>query len=230
MAPQLQYSQNIYEDVLKQYANPRSAWLDLGCGHSLLSHWRFEEEEKIVNVPEILVGFDYDLQSLKNHQTIQLKVKGDISHLPFKAGSFDLVTANMVFEHLMLPETQMLEINKSLKPDGVLIFHTPNVWGYSTIFARLIPEKIKSAIIYFLQDRKEEDVFPTYYRINSIFRIERCAKSAGFMPEKLKLICTAPQFIVIPFLVVFELLWIRLLMTQSFRKLRTNIIAILRKA
>lgn len=229
IAPKLQYSQNIYEDVLNKYSSSQNTWLDLGCGHSLLSPWRLEEEKALVQVPRFLVGFDYDQMSLRNHKTIHDKVRGDISVLPFKDNSFDLITANMVFEHLQLPEKQILEIRRILKPNGLLIFHTPNTKGYSTIIARLIPEKIKSKFIYILQGRKEEDVFQTFYRINSISRIENFARLGGLEPEKFKLICSTPLLIIIPPIAAIELLWIRLLMTKPFRKLRTNIIAILKK-
>jgi len=36
IAPKLSYSQDIYEQVLKQYVNHGAIWLDLGCGHQIL--------------------------------------------------------------------------------------------------------------------------------------------------------------------------------------------------
>ena len=95
--------------------------------------------------------------------------------------------------------------------------------------ARLVPEVIKSKIIYFLDEREDDDVFPAFYRINSMRTINKIAKQARFQIEKIKLICTVALFINIPPVVFFELFWIRLLMTNKMKWARTNIIAILKK-
>src|SRR5262249_62387141 len=97
------------------------------------------------------------------HQTLTHRLRGDIGRLPFAADSFDLVTANMVVEHLDKPEQQIREIYRVLAPGGRLIFHTPNKFGYSTLRARLIPEAIKDKLVYFLQRRAAEDGFPAFY-------------------------------------------------------------------
>ena len=229
ITPTLLYSQNIYEEVLKSHLDSDFIWLDLGCGHSLLPSWRSAEEKKIINNIKRIVGIDYDLGSLKKHNTIQNKVRGDASELPFKKNSFNLITSNMVFEHLDNPELQLREIFNILKPGGLLIFHTPNYYGYTTILAKLIPEKMKDKLIFFLQKRKEEDVFPTYYRINSEFKIREFAKLTGFNVLKIRMIVTTAQFHIIPPVAIIELLWIKMLMKKPFKKFRTNIIAILQK-
>src|SRR5207245_3248743 len=36
IAPRLKYSQQIYEDVLREHSNGRERWLRLGCGHSVM--------------------------------------------------------------------------------------------------------------------------------------------------------------------------------------------------
>jgi len=166
ITPKLRYSQYLYEDILNSYNGPEIKWLDLGCGHQILPPWRQEQEKRLVNKCKQIVGMDYDLPSLKNHESISLKVNGDISRLPFNDRFFDLVTANMVVEHLDNPATQFSEVCRVLKPGGIFIFHTPSIFGYTTILARLVPHKFKDKLIYVLQGRKEDDVFPTYYRAN----------------------------------------------------------------
>jgi hypothetical protein len=95
---------------------------------------------------------------------------------------------------------------------------------------RLIPEALKNKLIYLLQGRKEEDVFPTYYKINSPSEIRKFATLAGLNVSKIKMICSTAELIILPPLVIFELIWIRFLMTKVGKPLRTNIIAILEKA
>lgn len=225
IVPTLKYSQAIYERVLKECLNKNCKWLDLGCGHHLLPPWRYEQEYQLVGCTSYIVGIDYDFLSLKKHKTIQKRVRGDISHLPFDEGCFDIVTSNMVFEHLKDPTIQIKEIHRVLKPGGVLLFHTPNALSYGTITAKLIPENIKDKLVFLLQKRKEEDIFPAYYKINSSNNIKIFAKLCGFEIDKIKMITSSAQFVMIPPLVIFELMIIRILMTDRMKAFRTNIIA-----
>lgn len=230
IAPGLKHSQYIYEQILKENCCPDHVWLDLGCGHQLLPPWQHEAEKELVSKTKLIVGLDYDHNSLKKHYRIQNKVRGDISTLPFSDNCFDLITSNMVFEHLAKPEVQLKEIHRILKPGGTLIFHTPNAQSYSTLGARLIPERIKDKAVYLLQGRKEEDVFPTFYRINSRARIEKLGQECGYQIKKIKMICSSAQFVMILPIVILELIWIRILMAKHMKSQRTNIIAILQKA
>jgi len=229
IVPELRYSQCLYEDILNSHVKPDMIWLDLGCGHKILPTWRQQEEKNLVKKCKTVVGIDYSFDSLKKHKNIPLKARGDITKLPFKDNSFDLVSANMVVEHLENPGLQFLEINRIVKPKGVFIFHTPNLFGYTTLISKMVPEIFKDKLIYIFQGRKEEDVFDTYYRANSKKIIIRIANKTGFEIEKIKPIVSDAQLLIIPPLVVFELLWIRMLMTMTLKPLRTNIIAILRK-
>ena len=230
IAPKLKYSQYIYEEILAGNCQTNYIWLDLGCGHQLLPPWRYDEEKILVKKCKTIVGLDYDFHSLTKHRTIENKIRGDISNLPFSDNSFDLITSNMVLEHLNRPEIQLKEIHRILKPGGKLIFHTPNKLSYTTVMARLIPERIKDKLIFLLQSRKEEDVFPAFYKINSRSEIEKLSEQCGFRVKKIRMICSSAQFAIIPPIVILELLWIRLLMTKPMRWLRNNIIAILEKA
>lgn len=230
ITPGLKYSQEIYEDILNEYSRDTPKWLDLGCGHHLLSPWRLEEEMALAAKPALLVGIDYDYLSLTKHKSIRHRLRGDISRLPFPDNTFDLITSNMVFEHLKNPHEQLQEIGRVLAPGGILIFHTPAKRGYGTLAARMIPDFVKEKLVYLLEERKEEDIFPTFYRINSAQEIRKLAAQAGLAVRKLRLICTSSYFTVFPPLALLELLWIRFLMTKAGRPLRTNIIAILQKA
>ena len=229
IAPTLKYSQSIYEDILRHYSLDSGYWLDLGCGHQLLPPWRLDQERALVQRAELFVGLDHQYDALKKHDTIRHKIHGNISQLPFKSKCFDIVTSNMVFEHLREPRAQLQEVSRVLKPGGLLIFHTPNVFGYGTLIARVIPKSIKARLCYMLDGRKEEDVFPTYYKINSTRSIKRVAQSLGFETRDIRLIVSSPQLVMIPPLAVLELLFIRILMTKMCRPIRTNIIGVLRK-
>jgi|SRR5580704_243111 SAM-dependent methyltransferase len=229
VVPGLRYSQDFYEDRLREVLSQNAWWLDIGCGHQVLPAWREQQEKSLVQQAEFVVGFDYDWPSLMKHRSIHLRVQGKISALSFKDESFDLVTANMVVEHLAEPDLQFREIHRILRPGGLFVFHTPNAYGYMTLFARLVPEFMKGRLIQLLDGRAAEDVFKTYYRANTESQIRRLAQQTGFEIEKLRLVASVAKFAVIAPLAFFELLWIRLLLWRGLRSLRTNLIVTLKK-
>src|SRR5262249_12238021 len=96
IAPTLRYSQYPYEEILAAHVRRDTRWLDLGCGHHVLPPWRGEQERRLVATCRSLVGLDADLVSLARHRSIDRRVGGDMTRLPFADASFDLVTANMV--------------------------------------------------------------------------------------------------------------------------------------
>jgi SAM-dependent methyltransferase len=176
-----------------------------------------------------VVGLDPDFEALGKHPTINARVRGDVSRLPFYSGTFELVSANMVFEHLQEPASQMAEIARVLRPGGVLIFHTPNKYGYGVLVARVLPDWVKARLAQFLQGREEEDVYPTFYRANSTHTIRAMAEQCGLQVREIALIVSTPTLIMIPPLVLFELVLLRALETRWLRPFRTNIIAVLEK-
>lgn len=230
VAPGLDYSQHQYEAVLREHVGPAVEWLDVGCGHQILPPWRVEAERRLVASCKSVAGVDYDQPSLETHTSIGFRVRGDISRLPFADGSFDMVTANMVVEHLDDPETQFREVARVLRPGGVFIFHTPNASGYFTALTRRVPESWKGALIRALDGRAAGDVFKTHYRANTEEDVRRVAGASGLEVAEVRLILTDALFAVVPPLALVELAYIRLLMSERMRRYRTNLIGVLRKA
>ena len=227
--PGLTYSQDSYAETLDVYAKAHADWLDVGCGHQILPAWREAAEQRLVSRCRRVVGVDRVPTSLKQHRTISRLAVGDIIDLPFAADTFDLVTANMVVEHLRDPERSLREVWRIVKPGGVFLFLTPNALGYSTILARLLPERFKLLLVRVIQGRRSQDVFQTHYRVNTRTAIERMARVTGFEAEVIQPIASGAEFIrFLPF-ALLELLWIRMLRSERFRALRTSIIAVLRK-
>lgn len=229
IVPQLQYSQHEYEGVLREHIDGDTDWLDLGCGRQLLPAWRADAERGLVAASKGIVGVDYDFDSLHTNTTIRRKVRGDITQLPFRDAAFDLVTANMVVEHLACPSEQFREVNRILRPGGKFVFHTPNEFSHFALMRKLTPARVKDDIVWLLDGRKPEDVFEVHYRANSVRRIRQLAGDAGFRVMHLRMLASDAVFAVIPPLAFLELLWIRALLTRPLEGLRTNIIAVLEK-
>jgi SAM-dependent methyltransferase len=135
----------------------------------------------------------------------------------------------MVVEHLRDPLDQFAKICRILKPGGIFLFHTPNILGYTTILARLVPRTLKNTFVYFFHRRKEEDVFDTFYKANSPAIIRKLARKTGFTVIKTKMTASSAEFVRILPLAIIELIWIKLLMTNHLKALRTNIIVALQK-
>jgi len=228
IAPQLEFSQAIYERALADTVAGQR-WLDVGCGHALLPSWRAPQAERLVRSVKQVVGADVDHDSLKAHPNIRQRVRSDGQTLPFRDGSFDVVTANMVLEHVEDPHRLLSEVYRVLAPGGVFLAHTPNLRGYATLLATLIPGGVKPRLASWLHGRAEADVFRTHYRINSEAAIRRAASHAGFADVTVRHLVSDAQLVMVPPLVVFELLLIRLLMTRPLRRFRMYVIASMRK-
>ncbi len=230
IVPELRYSQDEFEDALRAAATPAvRSWLDLGCGHRMLSEWRAREEDALLGRCPFVVGIDYDLASLARHRSIRHRCRADAGALPFADAAFDLVTANMVVEHLSDPATQFAEIARVLRPGGVFLFHTPNARSYIIRVARLLPDALKRLLARVLENRASADVFPTHYRANTPEAIARAAQQAGLAIGGVRTVLTSPVFSVVPPLALFELLFLRLLTRPGWAHLRPTLICALRR-
>jgi len=226
IAPGAESSQNVYARIVEAHLTPSTRWLDLGCGHQLWGDWIPVSDE--VRRVGFLVGIDPDLQSLEANDVVRHRVAG--LKLPFRDGSFDLITANMVFEHLADPVGVLRDIGRVLAPGGLCIFHTPNVRYWQSAVARRCPQFLKDAFVSFSEKRPSKDVYPTFYRINTEACAKELAERAGFRVCRITMLntsSTASIFLLGPF-VLLELLWIRLTRRPQLRNFRTNIIAEIR--
>lgn len=229
IVPQLRYSQSIYEDVLFSRIQTDAAWLDVGCGHHLLSPWRHEREKDLFARAGMVVGIDFDFNSLVKHRTILNTIQGVADTLPFEDNCFDTATANMVVEHLDDPQIQFAEINRVLKPGASFIFHTPNESGYFAVIRKLVPKPVVKRLAALLDGREADDVFEIQYKANREDKIESLARETNFEVQEIKLVSSDAVCALIPPLAAAELLWIKLLMRRGLRRFRTNLIVVLRK-
>lgn len=229
LVPGLRYSQEAYAGRLADLIPQDVSWLDVGCGRRLLPTWLSEEERALKSRAKIVVGADLDLESLRESSVTPALVFAPMNALPFGAASFDVVTANMVVEHLDDPAACFREVARVLRPNGLFIFHTPNAGAFPTAIARRVPEVLKAPLARMLDGRVSKDVFPTFYRCNTSAQIRACAAACGLAVAELSLISSTALFSVVPPVALMELLWLRMLQSERHRERRSNIIAVLRK-
>ena len=231
LVPTLRNSQYAYQALLRSaIENGGGRWLDLGCGHAFLPPWFGSADRRLDLDRWQATGIDLDSRALSAHTGLKWRVRADVERLPFRAGAFDLVTANMVLEHVAEPAALFSEASRVLKPGGTLLFHTPNVRGYTTMLTRVVPERFLAPFAKWLLKRDAADVYRTYYRSNSRLVIDHLAARSGFEIETFRFVQSSPQFVRVPPLMVAEMGLIKVLENDRLSGARPCIVSVLRKA
>ena len=183
----LKHSQARYYEALLRNVQTGNRWLDIGCGRQIVPAFAasLDQQREVAARTKLLVGMDVD-PAIHDHPLLQERVMGWGDALPFADSSFDLITANMVMEHVKEPARILSEVRRVLRPGGRFLFHTPNFKYYLVFIASLIPDSIKHKIIWLLERRSEEDVFPTYYRLNTSSRVRSFAAQCGFEVQEIE--------------------------------------------
>lgn len=119
-------------------------------------------------------GCDIDTEVLNNPYLDAAKVFELDQPLPYADDQFDLIYSNWVFEHVENPAAVAKELLRVLKPGGFICAITPNKFGYISTASRMISNKNHTALLKNIQpQRKEIDVFPTHYRLNTSGQIQK---------------------------------------------------------
>ena len=119
----------------------------------------------------------------------------DLAHLPLPDGVVDIIISRSVFEHLADPQAVYAEFSRVLRPGGVVIFLTANMWDYGTLIARLVPNRFHARIVAKVEGRAAEDTFPTEYRTNTRRDVERLALRAGLKIDAFEYLSQYPNYL-----------------------------------
>jgi ubiquinone/menaquinone biosynthesis C-methylase UbiE len=121
--------------------------------------------------------------SVTDHRNIRILASGSIYDLPFADCSFDLVTCNVVMEHLVDPGKALAEIARILVTGGALVINTPNLLNYGVLanacLSKLLPEKLRLLLVRASDSRAPADVFPVQYRANTMRRLKTLFAASG---------------------------------------------------
>ena len=124
-----------------------------------------------------LVGIDIDDTVLENPTTHKNLTMSE-NKIPLEDNSMDIIVADWVLEHVQNPNEFISEIDRVLKPGGIFCARTPHKYKYVSLFASLIKNKIYLKLLKFIQpQRKERDMFPTAYKLNTLQTIRRKFKN-----------------------------------------------------
>jgi SAM-dependent methyltransferase len=151
---------------------PGQAVLEFGAGrghHMLEDHVPARHALRCLSGDgRYVVGVDVDPIVMSNPFLDEAHVIRPEDPLPFPDGRFDIIFSDHVFEHVSDPAHVAAELARVTKPGGWICARTPNKWSYAGIGTRLIPNRLHARVLQLLQPgRKEMDVFPTVYRLNT---------------------------------------------------------------
>jgi SAM-dependent methyltransferase len=191
----LTHAQEHYARALAAALPAGGRWLDLGCGRQIVPQFAMglDAQRALVARASLMIGLDVD-SAIGQHPLLHGRVMGLGETLPFAARSFDLVTANVVVEHVADPKRFLGEIRRVLRPGGRFLFHTPNYTYYLTLIASVVPDAIKQRIVWMLERRNAADVFPTHYRMNTMKQVRALATACGFEVESLRVAGSVGSF------------------------------------
>ena len=230
--PHLRWNQEIWGETIRQHLIHPVRWLEAGCGWHLLGKDLDSLENELVNLAPTVIGVDLNFGHLCKHVNISRRICASLDSLPFSDASFDLVTCNMVVEHLPAPFTIFQEMSRVLAPGGTLMVHTPNTRNY-LVFANILAKKLlpRFIVLKLVRDnRAADDIYPTYYRANNARALRNLGESVDLQPESVRFL-TQPQpysrfFAPAAF---FELLLMRATMTRPLDRFGATIVMVFRK-
>jgi SAM-dependent methyltransferase len=121
-----------------------------------------------------VIGVDIDDAVRGNPALDQAHVISADTRMPLGDETVDLIVSDHTFEHVENAAFVAGELHRVLRPGGWICARTPNRWGYIALGARIIPNKLHSIVLRRLQPhRKEIDVFPTVYNLNTRRSLEK---------------------------------------------------------
>jgi SAM-dependent methyltransferase len=114
---------------------PHARFLDPGCDDG---HWTTAVGRSVGT--DDLYGMEIVAErACKAHDNRIRVTRADLEHgLPFAAGTFDIVHANQLIEHIARTEFLVREIHRVLKPGGYAVICTENLASWHNIVSLLL--------------------------------------------------------------------------------------------
>jgi ubiquinone/menaquinone biosynthesis C-methylase UbiE len=228
--PEVEHHQNRYARGLGDLVQEGCRWLDIGAGTKVHNGWIGANAKDLADRAGLLVGCDMVETHLARNALLDGAAVANATHLPFSAASFDLVTANMVLEHLDDPLAVFIEVARVLASGGHFVFVTPNVrnplvWAASVVFSK----PVRKRLAHFIEGREDEHIFHTFYRANSPRAIQNLAEQVALGVEQIETFNSYPNLRYWP-LAAIEALWIKALSHGGLRRFTSNLFGVLVKA
>lgn len=217
-----------YRNILFSLIDRETEWLDLGCGRFLIREWLPDAKATQLQFSRTckrIVGIDLEEKDVEQNPYIHEACVGSVERLPFPDESFNLITAQMVIEHLANPLAAVKECARVLGPGGTFLALTPNLKNLLVAAASIIPNAIKRAFTERAQSRDAHDIFPTHYRMNTSAALRKTLALAGMEVEFIDYIDGSPDLQFAPVLNKIE----QLVRAVQPNALRSDLLVLARK-
>lgn len=177
--PIVEHEQKCRYDALASLVDNYTLALDAGCGNGRYF-------DMLIGHGGQIIGVDFSKDALRR---AKFKIDafpvgqagvllGDLTRLPFRDCSFDLIASIEVLEHVPNWEQAILEFHRLLKPGGSMILSIPNklsIYGLTRYASRL-----------FIKSENPCDQWKTY------FELRKVATRAGFSINGVRGVCYLP--------------------------------------
>lgn len=158
--------------------------LDFGCGRGAFMDDSVairRELRMLKGKCARVIGLDVDGAGQNNQSLDEFRILASNEAWPLEDRSIDLIVCDWVMEHLPDAQSFFSQAKRVLRPGGRLCIRTANAYSYVGILSKLIPNRLHVAVLRRAQDsRKANDVFPTVYRCNTVFRLRAMMAKNGF--------------------------------------------------
>jgi SAM-dependent methyltransferase len=179
-----------FHAFIRQHINPAGEILELGPGPGGTTTRFLHDMYGRVD------GLDIDPEAGRNPCLRQLYHCDAGTRWPMDNASYDSVVADYVLEHIERPRKMLGEIARVLRPNGVFLFRTPNIWHYTSLVSRLTPHGIHRLVSQRLRNLgpDDHDPYPTFYRLNTRASVLSFCRDVGLQIEELRLIEKEPSY------------------------------------
>jgi len=123
----IDYYAELRDDILPFIPDNIDDVLEIGCGRGITG--KFIQENRNCRVTGVEMNPEVIPDARKNLSDV---INGDIQKVEVP-GTYDVVLATELFEHLNYPEEFLVKMEKVLKPGGRIVLSTPNVGHYSIV-------------------------------------------------------------------------------------------------
>lgn len=151
---------------------PSAVVVDFGCGRGRAAEDTLplrRELQRLRGKVARVIGLDVDTVGGQNPGIDEFRLLDPAAPWPVDTGAVDLVLMDNVMEHLPDPDAFFREARRVLVPGGYLCARTPNRFGYVSLMASLMPERLHDRLLSRAQpSREQRDVFPAVYRCNTV--------------------------------------------------------------
>lgn len=198
------------EDYLDRFYHNRKGWIDGTTQFHELIRKHLTSDKHILELgpgPKnqtsaslrtnfaSLDGLDVDEEAKQNPHLGRVYIY-DGKQWPIDNAQYDAIVSDYVIEHVQFPKQTVAEAFRVLRPGGLFLFRTPNLWHYVSMTSRLTPHWFHNLVVNRLRHlpSSSHDPWPTCYRMNRQGKIRKLMRNAGFKEIELLMIEKNPSY------------------------------------